>query len=166
MTGPILRTNRSDWPEIQPDGVELIHDAGVAGAGGAGFPSYTKWEHANSTDYLLMNHQESEPNYYIDKWIGEEYAEEFAILFDLLLDEVFDVIVVGAKWKDREYLAELEVKTSGTVHPPDELPLDPEDESGVVFAYTENQYQYGMESVLLNTVADTVIGEDLPMDHG
>lgn len=166
MTGPILRIDRSDWPEIQTDGVELIQDAGVAGAGGAGFPSYPKWEHANSTDYLLVNHQESEPNYYIDKWIGKEYAEEFATLFDLLVSEVFEVIVVGAKWKDREYLDELEAKTDGTVHPPDELPLDPEDESGVVFAYTENQYQYGMESVLLNTVADTVIGDDLPMDHG
>jgi Na+-translocating ferredoxin:NAD+ oxidoreductase RnfC subunit len=114
-----------------------------------------------------MNHQESEPNYFIDKWLAKRYAREFATLFDVLLEQAFETVVVGAKWKDRdEYMAALEAETSGTVVPPEDLPIDLADVSGVVFAYTDATYQYGMESVLLNVVADTVIGNDLPMDHG
>lgn len=163
-----LRADRvSDWPSILDDGVERIRNAGIAGAGGAGFPSYAKWEQAASTDYLLLNHQESEPNYFIDKWLGQTRAAELATLSDALLEEVFEVVVVSAKWSDRdEYMAELEAETGGTVVPPGDLPLDIGTESGVVFAYTDSTYQYGMESVLLNVVADVVVGSDLPTDHG
>lgn len=35
-----------------------------------------------------------------------------------------------------------------------------------MFAYTANKYQFGMESVLLKTVDGTVLGNDLPTDHG
>lgn len=154
-----------DWPD--GDAPSVIQRAGVAGAGGGGFPSYAKWAAADSAEYLLMNHQESEPNYRIDKWLGREHAAELASLFDAVLDQVFEVVVVGAKRKDRDpHMRALEAHTNGTVRMPEELPLDPDAESGVVFAYTDNEYQYGMESVLLQTVAGTVIGNDLPIDHG
>ncbi|MFA9504918.1 NADH dehydrogenase subunit [Natrinema sp. H-ect1] len=168
MTQEVLQPDRlSDWPSMRGDGVERIRNAGIAGAGGAGFPSYAKWEQVASTDYLLVNHQESEPNFFVDKWLGKSRATEFAALFDALLEDVFEVVVVSAKWTDRdEYMTELEAETGGTVVPPDKLPLDVETESGVVFAYTDAQYQYGMESVLLNVVADTVVGSELPTDHG
>ena len=144
-----------------------IRNAGVAGAGGAGFPSHAKWQRIEEVDHLLVNHQESEPNYYVDKWLGKEKADELATLFDALLDRAFETIVIGAKEKDRdEWMGGLESSTDGTVYGPEDLPLDPETESGVVFAYTDDTYQYGMESVLLNVVADVVVGSDLPMDHG
>ncbi|MFC7059021.1 hypothetical protein [Halovenus salina] len=162
MTGTIVRTERPAADDI----VATAREAGVAGAGGAGFPTYSKWERVDEVDCLLMNHQESEPNYFIDSWLGSEYAARFASLFDSLLNELLDVVVVSAKWKDREGLRRLERLTDGTVYSPAELPLDPTEESGVVFAYTDNTYQYGMESVLLNVVAGTVIGDQLPMDHG
>jgi Na+-translocating ferredoxin:NAD+ oxidoreductase RnfC subunit len=152
---------------MRTDGVERLRNAGIAGAGGAGFPSYAKWERVASTDYLLVNHQESEPNFFVDKWLGKSRATELAALFDALLEDAFETVVVSAKWTDRdEHMTELEAATGGTVVPPDDLPLDVETESGVVFAYTDARYQYGMESVLLNVVADTVIGSDLPTDHG
>ncbi|GAB3666311.1 NADH dehydrogenase subunit [Halopiger thermotolerans] len=160
-------TRAAAWPDVRTEGSDLIRAAGVAGAGGAGFPSYAKWTALEDVDSLLVNHQESEPNYRIDKWLGKTKAETFAALFDVLLEQAFDLIVVSAKWKDRdEYVRELEAETDGTVIRPDELPLDRDEESGVVFAYTENTYQYGMESVLLKTVDGTVIGNDLPTDHG
>ncbi|MFB6300027.1 MAG: NADH dehydrogenase subunit [Halobacteriales archaeon] len=144
-----------------------IRNAGVSGAGGAGFPSYPKWERLDEVDYLLMNHQESEPNYYMDKWLGREYADEFASFFDALLDSVLEVIVIGAKEKDRDqWMRELETATEGTIYGPDDLPLNPDEESGVVFAYTDDRYEYGMETVILRLVADVVIGQDLPMDYG
>lgn len=150
-----------------PEIATALRNAGLAGAGGAGFPTYAKWERLDETPYLLMNHQESEPNYAIDKWLGREYADEFASLFDALLGTAFEVIVVGAKEKDRDkWHRDLEEATDATVRRPEDLPLDPAEESGVVFAYTTDTYQYGMESVLLRTVADTLIRGDLPMDHG
>jgi Na+-translocating ferredoxin:NAD+ oxidoreductase RnfC subunit len=165
MTETIARTEHANTAR-QTDIVTALRDAGVAGAGGAGFPTYAKWQQVDEADYLLMNHQESEPNYFIDKWLGRAYAPTFASLFDRLLGDVFEAVVVGAKWKDRRHLRELEALTDATVRRPDELPLDPAAESGVVFAYTDSTYQYGMESVLLNVVADTVIEDGLPMDHG
>lgn len=144
-----------------------IRNAGVAGAGGAGFPSHAKWERLDEVDHLLVNHQESEPNYYIDKWLGRAKAEELATLFEALLDRAFESVVIGAKETDRaEWMDELESRLDGAVYLPEDLPLSPADESGIVFAYTDDSYQYGMENVLLNMVADVVIGNDLPMDHG
>jgi len=144
-----------------------LRNAGIAGAGGAGFPAHAKWDRLDEVDYLLVNHQESEPNYYIDKWLGRERADAFGELFDALLDRAFETIVVGAKSKDREeWMGALEAETDATEYEPADLPLDPADESGVVFAYTDDQYEYGMESVLLRLVAGTVIADDLPMDHG
>lgn len=144
-----------------------IRNAGVSGAGGAGFPAHAKWERLDEVDHLLVNHQESEPNYYLDKWLGRERADELATLFDALLDREFETVVVGAKAKDREeWMGELEAATDATVYVPEELPMDPAGESGVVFAYTEDQYEYGMESVLLRMIANVVVGQDLPMDHG
>ena len=144
-----------------------IRNAGVAGAGGAGFPTYAKWNRIDEVEALMVNHQESEPNYYIDKWLGRERADDLAALFDALLGEALDLVVVGAKLSDRtRWVADLESATDATVYKPEDLPVDRERESGVVIAYTDDIYQLGMESVLLNTVGDTVIGRDLPMDHG
>ncbi|WP_306056629.1 NADH dehydrogenase subunit [Natronococcus wangiae] len=150
-----------------PEFAVTLRNAGVAGAGGAGFPSYAKWEHLESVDSLLVNHQESEPNYYIDKWLGRKRTDELAALFDGLLDHAFDRIVIGAKRTDREeWVVDLERATDATIYEPDELPID-ESERGVVVAYTEDKYEYGMESVLLRLVAGVVMqGGELPMDHG
>lgn len=150
-----------------PEIVTTLRNAGIAGAGGAGFPAHAKWQHLSSVSSLLMNHQESEPNYYIDKWLGRERADDLATFFDALLAEQLDRVVVGAKEKDRDpWLTDLEAATDGTVYGPGDLPIDPAAESGVVFAYTDDKYEYGMESVLLRIVAGVAMREDLPMDHG
>jgi Na+-translocating ferredoxin:NAD+ oxidoreductase RnfC subunit len=163
MSVSLQRLEEMEVPELSV----TIRNAGVAGAGGAGFPSYAKWEHAETVDHLLVNHQESEPDFFMDKWLGREHAEEFATLFDALLDRVFETVVVGAKEKDRErWMGELEAATDATVCLPDDLPIDPDEESGVVFAYTDDQYEYGMESVLLRMVGGVTIGNSLPMDYG
>jgi len=145
----------------------MIENAGVAGAGGAGFPTHAKWRRLDDADHLLVNHQESEPIYYMDRWLGRERAHAFAALFEALLDSAFETVVVAPKLKDRDWNRRLEAATDATVYGPDDLPIDADDESGVVFAYTDDQYKYGMESVLLNVATGTVVaGDDLPMDHG
>jgi Na+-translocating ferredoxin:NAD+ oxidoreductase RnfC subunit len=153
---------------VGADGLsERLQEAGVSGAGGGGFPSYVKWESLADARYLLVNHQESEPNCYLDKWIGREYADELADLFEALLAEHLECVVVGAKWTDRDpWLRPLEAAVDGTVYEPDDLPFDPEEATGVVFAYTEDTYEYGMENVLMRVSTGTVIGKDLPVDYG
>jgi Na+-translocating ferredoxin:NAD+ oxidoreductase RnfC subunit len=144
-----------------------LRRAGLSGAGGGGFPTYVKWRSIGDVDYLLVNHQESEPNCYVDKWIGREYAEELATLFDFLLDTALDAVVIGAKQKNRDpWLRPLEAATDGSVCAPEDLPLDPDAASGVTFAYTENTYECGMENVLLQRTTGTILGKDLPVDYG
>ena len=145
----------------------VLQAAGVSGAGGGGFPAYVKWQALDDVRHLLVNHQESEPNCYVDRWLGRAHADELATLFDALLEEALETVVVGAKHADRDpWLRPLERATDGTAYTPDQLPIDPEPESGVVFAYTDDTYEYGMETVLLRVTAGTVIGKDLPVDYG
>jgi len=145
--------------------VSACRGAGVVGAGGAGFPAHAKWERVDEASYLLVNHQESEPNCCVDKWFGRRHADRLAGLFERLQAAV-EAVIVGAKWADREWLAPLERASSATVYEPDELPLDPRSVSGVAIAYTESTYEYGMEGLLLRVVADAAIGRDLPIEHG
>ena len=144
-----------------------LQEAGVAGAGGAGFPSYVKWQSPDSVEYLLVNHQESEPNYYADKWLGREHAEVFAGFFESLLESTVDVVVVGTKEHYRgTWTDELEAATDAAVYTTADLPLNPADESGVVFAYTPDVYTYSEESVLLMVTAGVQLDGGLPTDHG
>lgn len=145
---------------------DRIRTAGLSGAGGGGFPTYPKWQELETVDTLLVNHQESEKNCYMDKWIGRERASELADLFDALLAGPLELVIVGAKISDRAWTRSLEESTAAQVYLPEELPVDPEAESGVVVAYTEDEYQYGMENVLLQRVAGVILGKDLPVDYG
>jgi electron transport complex protein RnfC len=163
MSTTLQRLEQAEVPEI----ATTLRNAGVSGAGGAGFPTHAKWERLDDVDCLLMNHQESEPNYYIDKHLGNTRPDVYARLFDALLADDLDLVVVCAKQKDRdEWLADLEAAVDGTVYGPEDLPVDADEASGVAFAYTDDRYEYGMESVLLRLVADVIVGDDLPMDHG
>jgi len=54
--------------------LDQIKDAGVVGAGGAGFPTHIKL--ACSVEYLIVNAAECEPLLYTDKYILNEYTDE------------------------------------------------------------------------------------------
>lgn len=139
-----------------------VREAGIAGAGGAGFPAYAKW----GPSRLVVNHQESEPGYFMDQWLGKAKAKELASLFDALLEQgVLDLVVVAPKHKDRDDCLILETRTGGDVREPDELPIEPDDHDGVVFTYTQDRYAFGKEKALLAIAAGTTIGDDLPLDH-
>jgi Na+-translocating ferredoxin:NAD+ oxidoreductase RnfC subunit len=152
-------------PETIP---ERLYEAGVAGAGGAGFPSGAKWENLDDAHSLLVNHQESEPDYYSDKWLGQQKAEEFAEFFDAMLDAgLFERIVVGTKSKYRgKWTDEFEEACDADVYLEEDLPADVEDLEGVVFAYTGEMYDFSEEQVLLMVTVGERIGRDLPTEHG
>jgi Na+-translocating ferredoxin:NAD+ oxidoreductase RnfC subunit len=146
---------------------KAIRDAGIAGAGGAGFPSYAKWKTLENIDYLLVNHQESEPNFYADKWLGRKYTQKFKELFDYLLANVFKAIVIGTKAKYREeWTRSLESTLDSSVYCPADLPLDVDEVDNIAFGYTPDVYTYSEEEVLLMVTVGEQIGDDLPTDHG
>lgn len=146
---------------------QTLQNAGVAGAGGAGFPSYVKWSALEDVNCLMMNHQESEPLYYADKWLAREHAEEFGEFLHLLLNEIFDLVVVGTKEKYRSrWTDRLEASTDATIYEPADLPFDTETASGTVFVYTPDVYTYSEEKILLMVTTGLQIGDDLPTEHG
>lgn len=108
-----------------------LQNAGLSGAGGGGFPAYTKWKQRESADYLLVNHQESEKNCYVDKWLGRHRVAELAELFDGLLADCLETVIVGAKLSDRTWTGSLEAESDGEVYLPEDLTISPDDQSGV-----------------------------------
>ena len=144
--------------------VSACRGAGLVGAD-VGFPAHANWQRAEEGSYLLVNHQEGEPNCCVDKSLARSHADRLAALFDRLRTTV-DAVIVSVTWADREWLEPLERASVATVYRPDELPLDSRSVSGVAIAYTESTYEYGMEGLLLRVVADAVIGRDLPIKRG
>jgi len=144
-----------------------IRSAGIEGAGGAGFPAAAKWQRIDEIDSILINHQESEPNFLKDRHLGREHAPELASVIEWLLDGIVSTVVVGTKESYRGvWLGSLEEETGAKIVTPEELPIDRDTAPEIVIACTEDRYEFGMESVLLRSVADVTIGRDLPLDHG
>ncbi len=54
--------------------VAAIKEAGLVGLGGAGFPTYVKYENAKNIDTLIINGVECEPYLSTDFKVGEAYA--------------------------------------------------------------------------------------------
>lgn len=151
---------------------EVIRDAGIVGAGGAGFPTYAKYERPQPT--LLINAQESEPGYFIDKWLHDTRAADFLDLWAHLQAWGVQRCVVGAKQKDRASFARMEGLAGveqGRARVLDctgrnrhDLSAQPEP---MLFAYTDDRYPYGMETALLLIVAQQKIPQgQRPNEHG
>lgn len=73
---------------IDPEHVPtLLRRAGVVGAGGAGFPTYVKYQ--KPTKRYIANCTESEPGYYADKLLMRDHSDVIAKAL-VLLREIFD----------------------------------------------------------------------------
>ena len=86
------------------EAVELMRQAGIVGAGGGGFPTYFKWK--NPQPSLIVNCTESEPGYWGDKMLHQEYYDEFLELFEAM-KVVFGIekIILGVHFKDEEWFS-------------------------------------------------------------
>ncbi|RVU41257.1 electron transport complex subunit RsxC [Rheinheimera riviphila] len=83
------------WRERQPlnlaecDRLSLlqrIQDAGIAGMGGAGFPTHLKTGAANGVDYLIINAVECEPYISADDVLMQEFATTIVKGIDILCE--------------------------------------------------------------------------------
>lgn len=61
--------------------LEMIKDAGIIGAGGAGFPTHVKL--AAKADYILLNGAECEPLLRVDQQLMEFYPDDVIRGFEM-----------------------------------------------------------------------------------
>ena len=65
---------------------KIMQDSGVAGAGGAGFPTYAKL--TDKADTILMNCAECEPLLKLHRQLLEKHAYEIMKTFNLVAETV------------------------------------------------------------------------------
>ncbi|MDP2343930.1 MAG: NADH dehydrogenase subunit [Deltaproteobacteria bacterium] len=151
---------------------EVLREGGVAGAGGAGFPTWAKY--VTPQPFLVVNAQESEPGYFIDKWLHEQKAAELLDLLAWLRTWGVGKTIVAAKLKDRpsfETMERLASEQPGGMKMLDctgrnrhKLADQPEP---VLFTYTDDKYPFGMETALLLIIAQQKIPQgERPTQHG
>lgn len=92
---------------IRPENVPiLLRRAGVVGAGGAGFPTYVKFQ--KPTKIFIANCTESEPGYYGDKLLMRDQPDVVCKAL-VLLKEIFQYerVIVAVKKKHAHYASEI-----------------------------------------------------------
>ncbi len=83
--------------------VQKFREAGLMGAGGAGFPTYFKYN--TPTRILLINCEEGEPGYEADKLLLTKEADAFVKIFEFMKEAYgYEEILIGAKEKDQKML--------------------------------------------------------------
>lgn len=150
---------------------DVLREGGVVGAGGAGFPTWAKY--TAPQPFLVVNAQESEPGYFIDKWLHQQKSAELYALLDHLRRNHLSEggkVVVAAKLKDKPFVDVMEA------HAPSFRVLDctgrnrhnlREQTEPFLFTYTDDRYPYGMETALLLIVAQQKIPQgERPTQHG
>ncbi len=66
--------------------IEKIYEAGVVGAGGAGFPTHVKYD--CEAEYLIINGAECEPLLQTDKFLMREFPEEIIEAVHLVAENI------------------------------------------------------------------------------
>ena len=90
------------------DFLETVRQAGIVGAGGAGFPTHVKLK--ASAEYFIVNAAECEPLIETDKFIMREYADELVVAIEACAKAVgASKKVIGLKAK---YKAEIQSLTA------------------------------------------------------
>ena len=80
---------------------KVVQEAGVAGCGGAGFPSYAKLD--KRADTIILNCAECEPLFKVHRQILEKYAYEICSALNMITEacEAKEFIVaVKGEYKD------------------------------------------------------------------
>ena len=135
----------------QEEVVEIMRQAGIIGAGGAGFPTYIKYK--DPQPHLMVNATESEPGYQADKVMHKEYFDEFLLIYEAL-KAIFDFEQVSmcVHEKDREWFSEYQ---------------EPADDDGLYdMRYVPNKYSLGQEKILIHHATDAEVPWRVDMPDG
>lgn len=75
---------------------DILRKSGIAGAGGAGFPSYAKL--SDKADTIILNCAECEPLFKLHRQLLERYAREIVSTLSLLTDSIgADQFIIAVK---------------------------------------------------------------------
>lgn len=134
------------------EAVGFMQEMGIVGAGGAGFPTYVKYQHPKPM--LLVNVAESEPGYYANKLLIRDEPEALVNLFEWMRHALsIEAIIVGAEDVARPYMQEFEALAK-RLH-------------DFSISYIEPKYKYGQEKALCEAVLGMHIPKDeIPPDEG
>ena len=108
--------------------VDIIHQAGISGMGGAGFPTYIKADTKQKIDFFIVNAVECEPYITADDTLMREHAAEIIQGIELmqqLLDPTICIVgiednkpeAIAAMSKAAEHNNKIIVQTVPTVYP-------------------------------------------------
>lgn len=130
----------------------VIREAGVVGAGGAGFPTYVKMDERANT--IIMNCAECEPLLKLHRQLLEQYAYEIMKTFNLIAETVkADEAIIGIK---KEYKATVQALNKYI----DEFPK-------VRIHLLDGVYPMGDEVVLIYEATGRVVRPGgLPIEEG
>jgi RnfABCDGE-type electron transport complex C subunit len=91
---------------------DKVREAGVVGAGGAGFPTHVKYQ--ASVEYVIANGAECEPLLYCDQTVMSRYSDRIVEGLSLVMKEVgAGVGIIALKKKYREAIESLQKAISG-----------------------------------------------------
>src|SRR5919202_6425664 len=125
----------------QEEAVEIMRQAGIIGAGGAGFPTYVKYKHPQP--HLIVNATESEPGYQADKVVHKEHLDEFLLIYEALKAIFgFEQVSMCVHEKDREWFADYQEHADDGLYD---------------MRYVPNTYSSGEEKMLIHHATDTEV---------
>ena len=82
---------------------KIVYDAGIVGAGGAGFPTHRKF--SDSVKQIVVNAAECEPLMMVDHHILEHHLQALVDTLNLLIDTLgADEAIIGIKGKNMHLL--------------------------------------------------------------
>ncbi|TBR20999.1 MAG: hypothetical protein EPO63_09130, partial [Candidatus Nitrosotenuis sp.] len=132
--------------------IELVREAGVVGAGGAGFPTHVKL--AARVDTVLANGAECEPLLYSDQFVMESHADEIVDGLRLVMRQTGatrGLLCVKEKYHDA--VARFEKLIAG--------------EKGMELFLLGNFYPSGDEQVLVYETTGRIVPEaGIPLNVG
>lgn len=135
--------------------LETIKDAGIIGAGGAGFPTHVKL--AAKADYILLNGAECEPLLRVDQQLMEFYPDEVIRGFEMAGHLVnADQAIIGIKGKHKDVIDILETRIK-------ELGISDYMKIGIL----PDMYPAGDEQVLVYETTGRIVPEGgIPINVG
>ena len=92
--------------------IQSVRDAGVIGAGGAGFPTHVKLD--ATAEYLIVNGAECEPLLRVDQQLVLEYTDEIIAGIERIMQQTqVKKAFIGIKKKHHEAVQKLQSAVSG-----------------------------------------------------
>lgn len=137
---------------METDFIEKIKDAGVVGAGGAGFPTHIKLD--AKVDTIIVNGAECEPLIHVDRQLLEKNLNEMYQGLKIAAETTgAKRLVIALKYKNKDALKALE-------------DFKKEHNDFEIFKL-ENFYPAGDEQVLVNEVTKKIVPEGgIPLNVG